>query len=97
MTYEQLQNDIDICNNDNNRVIKKLIIAYINEHNNIKKGDIIDDGNTRIKVDEMKYNVSDDFYSGKPCMVYYGVRVTKKDVLFKTGEKGRISQNRMND
>lgn len=59
-------------------------------NNNVKLGDIIKDNGGIVRVEKIMIHTPT---KGKPTCVYQGIRLTKKLLPFKNGERCNVFQN----
>lgn len=81
--YRKYCKEIDL---EKDKLKKAKLHDIVNTFAKFKKGDIIDNGGTRIKVDRIApWSVFD-----KVDIVYIGVKFTKKNTPFKNNEIGSV-------
>lgn len=82
---DKLKNLEDIYNND----CKLLALKFARENNPYKFGDIIQDSLTKIKIDKVRYTISNKV----PICIYEGIKLNKdnsenklkkRDVIYQT-------------
>lgn len=70
--------------------LNRLAHQYAISNKKFGKGQIIDSGVYRIKIDNIK--VSGWSFGEPPCCVYYGFKLTKKNAPFKNQERVGIRE-----
>jgi len=73
----------------------ELKIKYAKDNNAYFEGNIIDDGNSIIRIEKITY--SGVFGTNKSECVYHGPRLKKNLEPFKSGESGRIYQGNIKE
>lgn len=88
MKKEELKEKIELLKSklENDKI--DLIKEYIESNNSIKKGDIIKDHIGSIKVESLKYYISEN----EPCAIYFGIELNKNGLENKRGNKRKIYQ-----
>lgn len=88
MTLEEMKEKINIINKESIEKIKKIQRDYAISNNPYNIGDIIEDHNCKIKIENIKYSVFWDV----PSCVYYGTLIQKNGKPFKNNKQGTIYQ-----
>jgi len=71
--------------------LTRLYIEYAKSNQEFEIGQIIDNGVSRILIDDIKY--SGWSFNSPPCCVYYGVECTRKNEPYKNGKRAGIRQD----
>lgn len=81
--YRKYCKDIDL---EKDKLKKAKLHDIVNTFAKFKKGDVIDNGGTRIKVE----CIAPSLFFGEVNIAYTGVKLTKKNTSFKSGVKDII-------
>lgn len=79
MRYEEFVSQNESLEKEYKQKVKDLVIRYCHENNPVKVGDVVTDHYHTIKVQSMEVH-SSCFTTERPCMVYYGIELTKEGV-----------------
>jgi hypothetical protein len=88
MTLEEMKEKINIIERESVIKIKAIQREFAILNNPYKIGDIIEDHQCKIQINDIKYAV---FY-GVPSSVYYGTLIQKNGKPFKSNKQGCIYQ-----
>lgn len=69
---------------------RELDIEFALSNNNVEIGDIVSDSSSTIIVESIKVDIAWSWSGHLPSAYYYGTRLTKKLVPFKSGEKATV-------
>ena len=92
MNLEELKKAESDLKKKHEKEIIQLRIDYAKAHTKFEKGQILDDGVSRLLVDDIKYSAG--MLYGPPCAVYVGFEMTKQNKPKKNKARGSIYQNR---
>lgn len=82
MRYEEFVSKKESLEKEYKHKVNDLLIRYCHENNPVKVGDVVTDHYHTIKVESMEICYS-SLGVGRPCMVYYGIELTKEGVTKK--------------
>lgn len=92
MNLEELREVESELKKKHEKEITDLRIDYAKANAKFYKGQILDDGVSRVLVDDIKYSTG--VLYGPPCAVYFGFEMTKQNKPKKNKARGVIYQNR---
>lgn len=92
MTKQELQDKLKLLQEDYQKAVRNAKVMYATTNNPVKKGDVVSDSHTTIKVEKIGYDLT---MNPAPSCYYIGAMVKKDGTPFKSKAEATVWQENL--